>query len=111
MTMVGLLDGGATGDRHGRVVVTDGDDAFVDEIVGAAYAADGVVNLRRAIERYDDVVEEGGDLFCAFMQEEACRQESEMNLPVAKEVAECGEVIVQQRFAASENDLSNTKGF
>jgi hypothetical protein len=69
------------------------------------------VNLRRAIEGYDDVVEECGDLFCAFVQEEACRQESEMNLPVAKEVAECGEVIVQQRFAACENHLSNTKVF
>jgi hypothetical protein len=89
--------------------MTDCDDTFVDEIVGSTYTADGVVNLRRAVEGDDDVIEEGGDLFCAFVQEETCGEESEMNLPVAKEVAEGGEIIVQQWFAACENDLSHTK--
>ena len=68
MTVVGFLDGRAAGDRYGGVVVSDGDDTFVDKIVGSAYAADGVVNLWRAIKGDDDVVEEGGNLFCTFMQ-------------------------------------------
>jgi len=111
MTVIGFLDGCAASDWKGGVVVTDGDGAFVDEIVGSAYAADGVVNLRRAIEGDDDVVEEICDFFRAFVQEKTCGQECEMNLPVAKEVAERGELVVEQRFAAGENDLLNAKGF
>ena len=84
MAMIGLLDGRATGDRRGWVVVTDGGDTFVDKIAGSAYATDGVVNLRRAIERDDDVVEEGGDLFCSFVQEKTCGEEREVNLPNTK---------------------------
>ncbi len=34
-----------------------------------------------------------------------------MNLPVAKEVAEGGEIVVEQRFAAGENNLSDAKSF
>ena len=94
MTVVCFLDGRATGDRHGRVVVADGGDTFVDKIVGSAYATDGVVNLWRAIEGDDDVVEEGSDLFCTFVEEKTCRQEGEVNLPVAKEVAESGKIVV-----------------
>ena len=74
--------------------MTDGYDAFVDEIVGSTYAADGVVNLRRAIKGDDDVVEEGGDLFCTFGREKTCGQKGEMTLPVAKEVAESGEIVM-----------------
>jgi hypothetical protein len=111
MTVVGFLDGRATGDRHGRVVVADGADTFVDEIVGSAHASNGVVNLRRAIERDDDVVEEGGDLLCSLVQEKTCGEEREMNLPVAQKIAESGEIIVKQRFAACKHDLSNAKIF
>jgi hypothetical protein len=111
MTVVGFLDGRATGDRHGRVVVTDCADTLVDEIVGSAHASNGVVNLRRAIEGDDDVVEERGDLFCSLVQQKTRGEECEMNLPVAKKRAESGEIIVKQRFAACENDLSNTKVF
>jgi hypothetical protein len=111
MTVIGFLDGRATGDRHGRVVVADRADTHVDEIVGSAHASNGVVNLRRAIERDDDVVEEEGDLFCSLVQQKTCGEEREMNLPVAKKIAESGEIIVKQRFAACKNDLSNTKVF
>jgi hypothetical protein len=52
------------------------------------------VNLRRAIEGDNDVVEEGGDLFCTFVQEKTCGQEGQMNLPVAKEVAESRKIVV-----------------
>jgi hypothetical protein len=89
--------------------VADSGDAFVDEIVGSAYAADGVVYLRRAIEGDDDVVEEGGDLFCTFMKQNTGGEEREMNLPVAKEVAESGEIVVEQRLAACENNLPDAK--
>jgi hypothetical protein len=107
MTVVGFLDGCAASDWKGGVVVTDGDDAFVDEIVGSTYAADGVVNLRRAIEGDDDVVEENCDFFRALVQEKTCGQEGEMNLPVVKKVAESGEIVVKQGFAAGENYLLN----
>lgn len=73
ITVVGLLDGRAASDRHARVVVADGADTFMDKVVRSAYAADRVVNLRRAIEGDDDIVEEGGNLFCALVQEKACR--------------------------------------
>ena len=43
--MVGFLYGCPTGDRHGRVVVTDSGDTLVDEIVGSTHAPNGVVNL------------------------------------------------------------------
>jgi hypothetical protein len=91
--------------------VADGGDPFVDKIVGSAYAADGVVNLRRAIEGNDDVVEEDSDLFCTFVEEKTCRQEGEVNLPVAKEVAKSGKIVVKQRFAACENDPSDAQIF
>jgi hypothetical protein len=109
--VVCFLDGRATGDRHGRVVVADGGDTFVDKIVGSAYATDCVVNLRRAIEGDDDVVEEGGDLFCTFVKQKTGGEEREMNLPVAKEITESGEIVVEQRFAARENNLSDVKNF
>jgi hypothetical protein len=109
MTMIGLLYRGATGDGHGRFVVTKGDNAFVDEIVGTTHATDGVVNLRRAIDGDDDVIEEGSDFLCAFVQEETCGQESELNLPIAKEVAKSRKIVVQQRFAAREDNLSDAK--
>jgi hypothetical protein len=91
--------------------VADGGDPFVDKIVGSAYAADAVVNLRRAIEGDDDVVEEDSDLFCTFVEEKTSRQEGEVNLPVAKEVAESGKIVMKQRFAASENDPSDAQIF
>jgi hypothetical protein len=34
-----------------------------------------------------------------------------MDLSIAKKVAESGEIIVKQRFAPCQNDLSNTKVF
>jgi hypothetical protein len=110
MTMIGFLDGCATGNREGGVVMTDGENSFVYEIVGSAHATDGVVNLRRPIDGDDNVVEEGRYLFCTFMQEKPRGQEGEMNLPVAKKVAESGEIVVEQRFAACENGLSDAKG-
>ena len=97
--MVCFLYRGAAGDWKGRVVVTDGGNALVEEIVGSAHAADGVVNLWRTIERDDDVVEESGDFFCAFVQQETCGEERKVNLPVTKEVAEGGQVIVEQRLS------------
>jgi hypothetical protein len=90
---------------------TDGDNAFVYEIVGSIHSADGVVNLFGAIEGDDDVVEEGGDLFRTFVQEKTCCQKGELNPSVAKKVAERREVVMQQRFAACKHDLSNTKIF
>jgi hypothetical protein len=53
------------------------------------------VNLRRAVERDDDVIEEVGHLFCAFVKQETRGEECEVNLPVTKEVAESGEVVVE----------------
>ena len=94
------MNRGATGDRLGRVIAADGNDSLVEEIEGSADAADGVVNLWRAIERDDDVVEQSGDFFCAFVKQETCCEEREMNLPVMKKVAERGKIIVEQRFSA-----------
>jgi hypothetical protein len=111
MTVVGSLDGCATGDWEGRVVVTDGGDAFVYEIVGSGNAADGVVNLRRPIEGDDDVVEEGGDFFCTFVKQEAGCEKREVNLTFAEKIAQSGKIVVQQRFAAGKNDLTNAKVF
>lgn len=111
IAVVCFLYGSATGDRHGRVVMTDSEDAFVDEIAGSAHAADGIVNLRGAVQGDNDVVEQVGDFFCAFVKQEAGGKQCEVNLPVTKEVAESGEVIVEQRFAACENDMPNTKCF
>src|SRR5580704_10856712 len=111
MAMVGFLDGRPTGDWKVGAEMTNCGDASVDEIVGPADAADGVVNFLGAVERDDDVIEECGDLFCTFMQEKTRRQEGEVNLLLAKEVTEGREVAVQQRFAARENDLTNTKVF
>ena len=91
--------------------MTDGDDAFVDEIIGSANAADGIVNLRGAIEGDDDVVEESGDIFCTFVQQEACSQKGEVNLPFGKEIAQGGEIVVHQRFASSEDDVANAEIF
>jgi hypothetical protein len=109
MTVIGLLYGGATGDRHGRVVVADNDDTLVDQIVGSVHTADGVVNLWRAIERNNDVVEKDGDFRCAFVKQKTRGKKCEVNLPVTKEVAEGGEVVVQQWFAACENNMSDAK--
>ena len=111
MAVVGFLDSGPAGDRHGGVVMTDGGDAFVDEIVGSADAADGIVNLLGAVERDDDVIEESGDFFCSFLQEKACGEKGEVNLPFTKEIAQSGEIVVQQRFAAGENDVANAEIF
>jgi hypothetical protein len=100
MTMVSFLDGCAASDGHARVVVTDGDDPFVDKMVGSAYTAYGVVNFRRAIKGDDDVVEVGGDLFCPFVQKKPCGQERKVNLLFAEKIAQSGKIVVQQRFAA-----------
>jgi hypothetical protein len=111
MTVVGSLDGCATGDWEGRVVVTDSGDAFVYEIVGSGNASNGVVNLRRPIKGDDDIVEEGRHLFCTFVKQKARCEKREVNLPVAKKIAQREEIVVQQRFAAGKNDLTNAKVF
>jgi hypothetical protein len=109
MTVVGFLDCGPARDRHRRAVMTDGCDAFVDEIVGAINATDGIVDLLGPIEGEDDVVEERSDLFCSFVQEKAGGQEGEVNLLFEKKIAESSEIVVQERFTARENDLANAK--
>ena len=111
MTMVSFLDGRAASDGHARVVVTNSGDPLVDEIVASVHTADGIVNFRGAIKGDDDVVEEGGDLFCPFVQEKPCGQEREVNLSFAEKIAQSGKIVVQQRFAACKNDLTNTKVF
>jgi hypothetical protein len=72
-----------------------GNDTFVDEIVSASDPAYGIVDLLRAIERQDNVVEECGDLFGALVQQKTCGQEGEVNILLAEEVAESREVVVQ----------------
>ena len=109
MTVIGFLYRSATADRHGGEVLTDGEDTFAEEIVGSVHSANGVVNLWRAIERDDDVVEESSYFFCTFVEQETCSQECEANLPVTKKVAERGEVVMQQWFAACENNMLNAK--
>jgi hypothetical protein len=69
------------------------------------------VNLLGAIEGDDDIIEQGGDIFCTFVQKKAGREKGEMDILVAKEVAESGEIVVQQRFTAGKNDLSNAQLF
>jgi hypothetical protein len=95
MTMVSFLNGRAASDGHTRVVVADGNDPLVDQMVGTAYTADGVVNFRRAIKGDDDVVEAGGDLFCPFVQKKPCGQEREVNLSFAEKIAQGGKIVVQ----------------
>jgi hypothetical protein len=92
--MICLLDCGTAGDRHGRIVMTDSGDAFMDEIVGSTNATDGIVNLLGAIEGDDDVIEVGRDFLCSFMQEKTRGQEGEVNLLIAKEVAERTKIIM-----------------
>ena len=91
--------------------MTNGCDAFVDEIIGSNNAADGIVDIRRAIEGHDDVVEAAGNLFGAFVQQKPRRQKGEVNILLAKKATESCEIVVQQRFAACKNDLTNTKLF
>jgi hypothetical protein len=109
MKVIGLLDGSAAGDRKGRVVPSDGDDAIADEVVGSTDPTDGIVNLLWAVDGDNDLVEEGGDLVCTFLQKQTCGQESEVDVLFAEEIAEGGEIVVQQWFAASENHLTNIK--
>jgi hypothetical protein len=91
--------------------VTDGDDTLVDEIVGSAHASNGIVDLGRAVEGDDDVVEEGGDFFCTLMQEKTGSEQREMNLPIPKKVTESGEIVMHQGFPTGKNDLANTEDF
>jgi len=95
ITVVRFLHGGSTCDRDAGIVKADRDDALADQIVSAANSADGVVNLRRAVKGDDDVIEEGGHLFCAFVKQETRGEQCEVNLPVTKEVAESGEVVME----------------
>jgi hypothetical protein len=109
MTMVGLLDRCPTGDRERSVSMANRGDSFMDEVVGAIDAADGIMNLRWAVERDDDVVEESSNLVGAFAEEKTCGEEGEMNVLLAKEVAQGCEIVVQQWLATSEDDLANAK--
>lgn len=111
MTAVGFLYGRTARDRNGRVVVTDSEDALVDEIVRSVYAPNGVVNLGRAVQGDDDVVEEHGDILGMFVQEKAGGEQGQMNLSFAKKVAESGEVVMHQGFATGQNDLTNSEAF
>jgi len=111
MTMIGLLDSCATSYRNGWGMMTYGGDAFVDEVIGAAYASNGIVNILWAVERDNDVVKEGCNFLGTFMEEKAGGQESEVNILLAEEVAEGREIIVEQRFTASENNLPDAKIF
>jgi hypothetical protein len=67
MTMIGLLDRGATGYRYGWGMMMHGGDAFVDKLIGAVNASNGVVNILGAIKRDNDVVKESRNLLCAFI--------------------------------------------
>ena len=88
-----------------------GGDAFVDKVIGAADASNGIVNSLWAVKRNDDVVKEVGNLPSTFMEEKAGSQESEVNILFAKKVAESRKIIMQQRFTTCENDLADTKVF
>jgi hypothetical protein len=67
------------------------------------------VNFLRTIDRDDHLVEEGGDLAGALKQQQAGRQQRETNLLLQKKLAERGQIAVQQRFAAGQDDLAHTE--
>jgi hypothetical protein len=67
MTMIGLLNGGATGYGNRWGMMPHGGDAFVDKVIGSADASNRIVNILWAIKRDDDVVKENGNLLCAFI--------------------------------------------
>ena len=89
--------------------MTNGCDALVDEIIGTIHPADGIVDILRAIEGHDDVVEAAGNLLGAFVQEKPRGQKSEANILFAKKVTEGYQIVVQQRFATCKNDLTDIK--
>jgi len=94
VTVIRFLNGSAAGYRNAWAVMTDSCNAFVDEIEGSANAADDIVDILWPIEGDNDVVEEGGNFFSTLMQEQAGGQEGEMNILLAKEVAESCEIVV-----------------
>jgi hypothetical protein len=89
--------------------MTNGCDAFVDKVIGSANAPDGIVDVLRAIEGHDDVVEAAGNLLGAFVQEKPRGQKSEVNVLFTKKVTEGYQIVVQQRFATCKNDLTDIK--
>ena len=107
MAMIGFLYRGAAGDADTWPVRLDGRDASTDDIKCSLDASDSIVNLLRTINRDDDVIEECGDLLCAFNEEQAGGQQREADFQLAKEVAECAQIAVQQRFAAGQDYLAD----
>ena len=71
MAMIGFLDRGAAGNLHIWLSPMDRGDPFSDYIEGSGDAPDAVMHLSRTVDRYDDVIEQRGDLFGALEQQQA----------------------------------------
>jgi hypothetical protein len=87
----------------------DRPDALDDDIEGSWDAPDSIMNFPGTVDRDDHIIEEPGDIVCALEQQKACRQKSETDILLAKELAECAEVAVQQRLTARQHHLADAE--
>src|SRR5580698_8144411 len=82
-----------------------------DEGEGAVDAADSIVNLRRAVEGDDDVVETCGYVCCTLLQQQAGGQQGETDIFVAQPSAEQRQLWVQERFTAGKHQPADSQFF
>jgi hypothetical protein len=109
MTVIGFLDGHATGYLHLWLLRANCRNPLGDYIECAIHPPDSIVYLQRTINGDDYVIEQGCDIVGALKQQQACGQQGKANILLTKEVAEGSEVAVQQGLAAGKNNLAHPK--
>ncbi len=109
--MIRFLYGCSTGDPDEVVVLADGSDATVDEIVGSTDATDSVVNFPWAVQGQDDVVEERGYFLCALWRRRPVVRRVSSICSSRKKLQSAARSLCSRGSPPGENDLSHTELF
>ncbi len=109
VAVICFLNCAASGDANVWAQLAERENAVSQQLERGFDAADGVVDCRWTIERNDDVVEDGGDRFRMFFQQQTSAQESETDSLIAKDGADLRELWIHKRLAAGEHDPADAE--
>jgi hypothetical protein len=101
---VAALDGAAGGHRSGRACRAHGANPFGEAVEGPRDVPDRIVQVARAVEAHDEVVDVLGDLLRVPGQKQAGAQERDADSRLPQESAEGEEVGVHERLAPAQDD-------
>src|ERR1700742_954549 len=103
--VIRFLNRSAACDDHVRLPRTNLSHTPADQTKRITNPPDRVMNLARAVNRNDYLIEQPRNFFRTFDQQQPCRQKGKTNVLLTKKPAKSVKIVVQQRLTAGQHHL------